>query len=157
MGVPPTQTYGFILSCIRRGRKWGRPEGRPREYYGQSAATADEPLEMQVEALLSELPMVLPSVTAAIAIAPPTIARIRAYSAAEAPDSSLIIRMKVIVTFLPLYAAPRRDAAAILGFRLRAVSCNSRRTLGNAGRRLVEAVADGLAERHRRDRNRAAD
>src|SRR5437868_1848110 len=40
---------------------------------------------------------------------------------------------------------------------LRAVSRNSRRTLGDAGRGFVQAVANGLAERHRRDRNRAAD
>src|SRR5947207_1758978 len=49
---------------------------------------------------------------------------------------------------------PLRKAAPRL---LRAISSNSRRTLGDAGRGFVERVANGLAERHRRDRNRAAD
>src|SRR5438045_4173372 len=61
----------------------------PTFHYGQSVEVADEPLLMQFAAVLIELPMVLPSVTAAMAMAPPTIARINAYSAAEAPESSL--------------------------------------------------------------------
>jgi hypothetical protein len=42
---------------------------------------------MQVAALLMALAMVWPRKIAAAAIAAPTIARIRAYSAAEAPSS----------------------------------------------------------------------
>src|SRR5258708_40035072 len=61
------------------------------------AAVAVEPAEMQFEAVFSELPMVLPSVIAARAIAPPIIARISAYSAAEAPESSRSMLMNVFI------------------------------------------------------------
>src|SRR5258708_37282505 len=53
---------------------------------------------MQFDAFFMELLIEPPSVTAAIAIAPPTMARISAYSAAEAPDWSFSMLMKVFIS-----------------------------------------------------------
>ena len=76
----------------------GTAEGSPHSsHYGQSLDVAEEPFEIQFEAVDSELPMVLPRVIAARAMAPPTIARINAYSAAEAPESSRSMEMKVFI------------------------------------------------------------
>ena len=61
---------------------------------------------MQLEATVNELPMVLPSVIAANAIAPPIIARISAYSAAEAPESSRIMLMNVFILPFLLSSSP---------------------------------------------------
>jgi hypothetical protein len=82
-------------------------DGPHCSHYGQSDAVADEPLLIQPEAVLSELPIVLPSVTAARAMAPPTMARINAYSAAEAPDSSLSMEMKGLMILTPNYVLIR--------------------------------------------------
>jgi hypothetical protein len=56
---------------------------------------------MQLEARFIEFAIVLPRASAARAIAEPTIARMRAYSAADAPDSSFSIRMKVVIVLSP--------------------------------------------------------
>src|SRR5205823_5349278 len=104
-------------SCFLRTKAEGPPRERPpRSHYGQSAAVADEPLLMQLDARPKELPIVLPSVTAAMAMAPPTIARISAYSAADAPDSSCRRVMKAFMshpfhTFLP-FAPDERTCGA---------------------------------------------
>ena len=74
---------------------------------------------MQFFDLVIELAIELPRATAAKAMADPTIARISAYSAAEAPDSSRSILMKLfIVTSLPFRMSPRpfaRPASQIFG------------------------------------------
>src|SRR6185295_8556941 len=59
-----------------------------------------------LEALVMALPMVLPSVIAVSAIAPPTIARISAYSAAEAPESSRSMLMNVFIFPIPSLKCP---------------------------------------------------
>ena len=52
---------------------------------------------MQPLALFIDVEMVFPNPIAAKAIAEPTIARMRAYSAAEAPESSLSMLIKVFM------------------------------------------------------------
>src|SRR5215207_587607 len=54
---------------------------------------------MQFDALFIALPIAPPSTKAAMAMPVPTMARMSAYSAAEAPDSSLIILMKFDMFF----------------------------------------------------------
>jgi hypothetical protein len=65
--------------------------GRTFTSYEQTAVAG---ALMQFEALFMEFLIVPPRKIAANAIPVPTMARMRAYSAAEAPDSSLIILMK---------------------------------------------------------------
>lgn len=56
---------------------------------------------MQFVASFMESPMAPPSVQAATAIPAPTIARIRAYSAAEAPDWSFQSVFRIIISITP--------------------------------------------------------
>jgi hypothetical protein len=74
-------------------------------------AQQEEPLlEMQESVLLMAFAIVWPSAKAARAIAAPTIARINAYSAAEAPDWSFSNLMnKFIVS--PFRAFPQQNTA----------------------------------------------
>jgi hypothetical protein len=58
-------------------------------------------------------------------MAPPTMARISAYSAADAPDWSLIILMKIMSTVLPTLAV--RSQAE------RAAPCSQKATLNMSG------------------------
>src|SRR5262245_19365837 len=91
---------------------------------------------------------------AAMAMMLPTIARMRAYSAAEAPDSSFIILMRVFILRLeercidvPL-PARGGDRGAVRRRPLQsAVGGVVRRTLRiDAGRSAVHRVADGVTQ-----------
>src|SRR5258708_15196008 len=123
----------------------GPPRGRlPLSYYGQTLVVAVEPALMQFEALPSALLIDPPRVTAAIAMAPPMIARISAYSAAEAPASSLSIEIMVFISIL-------------LSENLRTHRSGGRRASGDAVRRLLHGITDRAAQRDGSDCNRAAD
>lgn len=62
---------------------------------------------MQFDAVFIDAAIVLPSRIAAAAMAVPTIARISAYSAAEAPDSSFSMLIKVFIVPFPSKLACR--------------------------------------------------
>jgi hypothetical protein len=73
--------------------------------YEQAAFTVElfDPAAMQFEAFFIELLTAPPSVTAAMAMVPPIMARMSAYSAAEAPDSSRIRLINVFMSNFPSY------------------------------------------------------
>ena len=71
----------------------------------QVVLPAPEPALMQVAALFIAPATDLPSVTAARAMAAPTMARISAYSAAEAPDWSFSRLMNVFISH-PFHTFP---------------------------------------------------
>ena len=85
---------------------------------------------MQFAVWVIEFAITLPRLTAAKAIAAPTIARMSAYSAAEAPDSSFSIRMKVfIIHSFHIDPRPPVDTDFLLD-RSREVALNSRHRPG---------------------------
>src|SRR5690348_16075423 len=104
------------------------------------------------------LPMVPPRVMAATAIAAPMMARIRAYSAAEAPDSSCQKRTSLLMLIsLPHLSGvadpvgPTRQIADYATFL--AARAFARDAVAGG----VHGVADGAAESDRRNRNGRAD
>ena len=79
-------------NCMKMGRQ--AEAGLPHSSYAAWQLAGEL---MQLDARFIEPETALPRARAARAIAPPTMARISAYSAAEAPDSSLSIFMKVVI------------------------------------------------------------
>ena len=84
---------------LQHSKTRGRHRSDGPGYSRAVAAYEQEPpfVAMQVLALFIEFAIVSPNVMAATAIAEPTIARISAYSAAEAPDWSFSIFMKLVI------------------------------------------------------------
>src|SRR5829696_8030294 len=94
----PLNSPNIFHTVVRAGQR-GAAQGRPQiNSYAPPAPQAVVPgVLMQFVAEFIELPMAPPSSRAAMAMPVPTMARISAYSAAEAPDSSFSILIKVFI------------------------------------------------------------
>src|SRR5215210_2160446 len=116
-----------IFHTVGRAGQRGAAQRRPQiNSYAPPAPQAVVPgVLMQFVAEFIELPMAPPSSRAAMAMPVPTMARMSAYSAAEAPDSSfsILIRVFIIVPSLGVHRAIARSSPE----RMRKVAERQRR------------------------------